>query len=41
MEDFRECGFGGGDWGIIPLGKAPSSVGAIGGAVGGSGGVGD
>ena len=29
MEDFRECGFGGRDWGIIALGKAQSSVGEI------------
>ena len=33
MEDFRECGFGGRDWGIIALGKAQSSVGEIAGGL--------
>ena len=29
MEDFRERGFGGGDWGIIPVGMASRSAGEI------------
>ena len=41
MEDFRERGFGGGDWGIIPVGMASRSAGEIAGESAGSGGIRD
>lgn len=40
MEDFRERGFGGGDWGIIPVGMASRSAGEIAGESAVRGGLG-